>query len=413
MTKPSAVSEGAVFLCPEPPYPLAGGGPMRSASLLHFLADRLAVHLITFRNGASSDPTRFLNPGLAETVTCVSLPHQDKKAFSRMYRNTARLLRGQLPLTDRFGQAEALRQVEAATRNQSYSLAVIEHFWCAPYLDVLRPRARRVVLDLHNIESALHAACSTSEPWPQRVGHRFFERTARRMEGAILADFDLVLVASEADCGRLLEIAPAASVAVYPNSIPWAPQPCVEEGDVIAFSGNMEYHPNVTAVRHFRRRVWPLIASKVPSLRWRLIGKNEFAVRSLVADDPRIDLTGPVADAVGELARAKVVVVPLLAGSGTRVKILEAWAAGRAVVSTTIGADGLAVRNGENIRIADGPGEMAAAVLELLNDEVARKRMGEQGRKTYEAGFGWPAAWEAFEPHFHKLMSRQEVLTAS
>ena len=131
-----------------------------------------------------------------------------------------------------------------------------------------------------------------------------------------------------------------------------------------------------------------------------------------MADDPRIDLTGPVSDAVGELARAKLVVVPLLAGSGTRVKILEAWAAGRAVVSTTIGADGLAVRNGENIRIADGPGEMAEAVLELLNDEVSRKRMGEQGRKTYEAGFGWPAAWETFEPHFHKLMSREEVLTA-
>ena len=177
-------------------------------------------------------------------------------------------------------------------------------------------------------------------------------------------------------------------------------------------SGNMEYHPNVTAVRHFRRRVWPLIESKAPSLRWRLIGKNEFAVRSLVADDPRIDLTGPVADAVGELARAKVVVVPLLAGSGTRVKILEAWAAGRAVVSTAIGADGLAVQHGENIRIADGPREMAEMVLELLNDELARKRMGEQGRKTYEAGFSWPAAWETFKPHFHKLMSREKVLAA-
>ena len=385
---------------------------MRSASLLHFLADRLAVHLITFRDRDSSDPTPFLNPGLAETVTCVSLPHHDKKTLSRIYRNTGRLLRGQLPLTDRFGQAQALRRVETATRNQSYSLAVIEHFWCAPYLDVLRPRARRVVLDLHNIESALHAACAASEPWPQKVGHRFFQRTARRMEGAILADFDLVLVASEADRGRVLEIAPAANVAVYPNSIPWAPQPRVEEEDVIAFSGNMEYHPNVTAVRHFRRRVWPLIESKAPSFRWRLIGKNEFAVRSLVADDPRIDLTGPVADAVGELARAKVVVVPLLAGSGTRVKILEAWAAGRAVVSTAIGADGLAVQNGENIRIADGPREMAEAVLELLNDDLARKRMGEQGRKTYEAGFSWPAAWETFEPHFHKLMSREKVLAA-
>ena len=412
MTKPSAVSEKAVFLSPEPPYPLAGGGPMRSASLLHFLADRLPVHLITFRDGDSSDPTPFLNSGLAETVTCVPLPHHDKKTLSRIYRNTGRLLRGQLPLTDRFGEAQALRHVETATRDESYSLAVIEHFWCAPYLSVLRPHARRVILDLHNIESALHAACSTSEPWPRKVGHRLFERTARRMEGELLADFDLVLVASEADRGRALEISPAANVAVYPNSIPWAPQPSAKEEDVIAFSGNMEYHPNVTAVRHFRRRVWPLIARKAPSLRWRLIGKNEFAVRSLVADNPRIELTGTVDDAVAELARAKVVVVPLLAGSGTRVKILEAWAAGRAVVSTTIGADGLAAQNGENIRIADEPGEMAEAVLELLNHDLLRKRMGEQGRKTYEAGFSWPAAWKTFEPHFHKLMSREKVLAA-
>ncbi len=383
---------------------------MRSASLLHFLADRLAVHLITFRDADSTDPRPL--PGPAETVSCVPLPHHDRKTLSRIYRNTGRLLRGRLPLTDRFGEAQAVRGVEAAIRGQSYSLAVIEHFWCAPYLGVLRPRARRVVLDLHNIESVLHAACSTSEPWPQKVGHRFFERTARRMEGAILADFDLLLVASERDRGRVLEIAPAAHVAVYPNSIPWTPQPRVEEEDAIAFSGNMEYHPNLTAVRHFRRRVWPLIESKAPSLRWRLIGKNESAVRGLAAGDPRIEISGPVADAVEELARAKVVVVPLLAGSGTRVKILEAWAAGRAVVSTAIGADGLAVRNGENIRIADGPREMAEAVLELLSDEVSRKRLGEQGRKTYEAEFSWPAAWKTMEPHFDELMSRERILAA-
>ena len=104
------------------------------------------------------------------------------------------------------------------------------------------------------------------------------------------------------------------------------------------------------------------------------------------SDDPRIEFTGPVGDAIEELARARVVVVPLLAGSGTRIKILEAWAAGRSVVSTPIGAEGLPARDGENIRIVRGPRQMAEAVLELLADAPQRERLGRAGRATSKPG---------------------------
>jgi glycosyltransferase involved in cell wall biosynthesis len=125
----------------------------------------------------------------------------------------------------------------------------------------------------------------------------------------------------------------------------------------------------------------------------------------LVADDPAIECTGPVSDAVIELARAKVVVVPLLAGSGTRVKILEAWAAGRAVVSTSVGAEGLPAVEGGNIRIADTPQAMAAAVLELLADRASRQRLGAAGRAVYEEKFCWPAAWKTLEPQVSSVLS--------
>jgi glycosyltransferase involved in cell wall biosynthesis len=118
-------------------------------------------------------------------------------------------------------------------------------------------------------------------------------------------------------------------------------------------------------------------------------------VEQYVRGDERIELTGPVADAVVELAKARVVVVPLLAGSGTRVKILEAWAAGRAVVSTTVGAEGLPVRDGEHLLLRDTAESFAAAVSALLAAPEERLRLGAAGRRLWEREFTWPRAWEA------------------
>jgi len=409
MRKQSAVSKRAVFLSPEPPYPLAGGGPVRSSSLLHWLARHCRVHLITFADEQAPNPEPYLPKGLVDRITCIHLPHHGKGPASRFYRNTGRLIRGELPLTDRFGQAQSLQRVALATRDDHFDIAVIEHFWCARYLSVLRSRAKRVVLDLHNIESVLHEGCARTEPWPSSLGHRLFRRTAERMEQDILAEFDLVLVASEADRERVLRIAPKAQVGVYPNSIPLVPKPQVDEEDLVAFSGNLEYHPNVTAVKHFKKHVWPGLRELVPELRWRIIGKNEFAIKDLIKDDPRIETTGTVDDAVHELARAKVVVVPILAGSGTRIKILEAWAAERPVVSTSIGADGLPVRDGENIRIADNPEAMKTAVLELLEDKELRIKLGKTGRKTYAENYSWPAAWDTLEPLAQRFWAPETI----
>ena len=412
MWKQSAASNRAAFLSPEPPYPLTGGGPLRSASLLHFLAQRWRVHLLTFVEEGSPNPEPFLPKGLVDNITTIYLPCHNKRTVSRIYRNTGRLIRGRLPLDDRFTEKQSLQRVALATEGQRYEVAVIEHFWCARYLDLLRARARRIVLDLHNVESVLHEGCWRTEPWPHNIGHRFFQRTARRLERSLLAEFDLVLVTSQADRQRVLERCPRARVAVYPNALPFSGIPGDQEEEIIAFSGNLEYHPNVNAVRYFHKDVWPLLKAASPNLRWRLIGKNETEVRSLIGDDPRVELTGPVSDAVRELARARVVVVPLLAGSGTRIKILEAWAAGRCVVSTPIGAEGLPALDGENIRIVSGARQMVGAVLELLGDTAQRERLGRAGRATFEAGFSWSAAWKTLERPFDSLLSASPMAAA-
>ena len=305
MSKLSGVTDRALFLSPEPPYPMAGGGPIRSSSLLHFLAQRFAVHLITFLDEFSPNPEPELPRGVVDCITSIRLPHHDKSTFSRAYRNTGRLLRGQLPLSDRFCQEQSLRRVDLAVSGRRYAVAVIEHFWCARYFELLRERADLVILNLHNVESALHEQCARTEPFPDKVGHRFFRRTAQRMERELLAEFDLVLVTSEDDQRRVRELCPRARTAIYPNAIPLHDTPRQPEEHVVAFSGNLEYHPNVSAVRHFREQVWPGLRQADPQLRWRLIGRNEQSVEAIVGGDDRIERTGAIEDSIAELARAK------------------------------------------------------------------------------------------------------------
>ncbi len=401
MQRPSSDSEKdssreALFLSPEPPFPLNGGGPLRSASILHFLARRFNVHLVTFQERGSSPNTTAAGP-LPLTPTMIDLPHHARNLSARIGRNAVRLLRRRLPLSDRFCGSDSLRQVERAIDGERYAIAVIEHSWCAPYFDLLRPRADRLILDLHNVESVLHARCAATEPWPRSAAHARFARIAARDEMETFAKFDLVLTPSESDRRTVLDLCPTARIAVVPNTLPETPEPNQPEEHVVAFSGNFEYHPNTTAVRHFREQIWPLLRQADPALRWRLIGRNEHAIRRYVQGDDRIEVTGPVDNAVRELARAKLVVVPLLSGSGTRIKVLEAWAAARAIVSTSIGAEGLPIESGKDILLVDEPRAMADTILNLLADEPSRKRIGRAGRSKFEQEGCWPEAWRALE----------------
>src|SRR5262249_25654886 len=121
--------------------------------------------------------------------------------------------------------------------------------------------------------------------------------------------------------------------------------------------------------------------------------RNPEAIANLVSGDDRIRVIGPVEDAVEEIARAKVCVVPLRSGSGTRFKILEAWAAGRAVVSTRLGAEGLGARDGEHLVIADDPAGFAEAFVRLVKNPDERAALGESGHHLYLDQFTWRAAW--------------------
>jgi len=383
------------MLAPETPYPMAGGGALRTASLLHYLARRHDVHLIVFQQPGAPDPAEHLPPGLVKCVTVIPLPANRRSLAARAMRNAGRMARRVPPLVDRFAGFET--NIERALEGRQYEIGVIEHSWCAPYLPVVASVSRQTVLDLHNVESTLHARSAHAEKDASRFAHRVFRDASLALERAWLPRFSQVLACSDSDAELTRGIAPGAHVVVYPNAIPLTPLPPAGDEEVIVFSGNMEYHPNRLAVRFFRHEIWPHLRDQWPSLVWRLIGKNPDSVRHFTFGDSRIEVQGQVDDAVRELARARVAVVPLLSGSGTRLKVLEAWAAGLPIVSTTIGVEGLPVGDGEHILLADSGVSFANSVSRLLACTSLRSKLGNAGRLLLEKEFTWEKAWRKLE----------------
>ena len=345
----------------------SGGGGLRSASLLEYLRRKYDVQVLSF-----------------------TLRTHSKATTARLVRNSIRLVRGRPPLFDRYSGYED--QLKAALHGR-YTLAVVEHFWCASYAPLLRSCSDRVVLDLHNVESELARSHARAAAWPASWASERFARCYQRLEKQWEPQYDIILAASADDRRRVEH----PDIRIFPNALPGIPRPHVQETNAIVFSGNLEYHPNIEAVRWFRNNIWPRIRERDRNIEWRLLGSNPSAIARLVEGDPRIRVIGPVEDAVAHLAEARVCIVPLLSGSGTRFKILEAWAAGRAVVSTTLGAEGLGARDGEHLVLADTPADFADAILRVWNDAPLRARLGDAGWAHYKKCFTWPAAWQTLD----------------
>ncbi len=384
MTKPGGSSRSsrgqALFFTPEALYPTIGGGALRSASLFEYLETRHQVDAITFRE----DFAPVAVPG-ARDLLILDLPHHSKRTPARAARNLRRYIAGRPPLLDRYSGFE--RRVGEWLQGRRYEVAIVEHFWAAPYADVLRPHVDRLVLDLHNIESILQTTAARASAWPMRSVFRRFARAYRELEREWLPRFDDVLVTSGADASRV----PAERITVYPNAIPFREVPNVARDHAIVFTGNLEYDPNISSVRWFAREIWPLIRREEPAIEWRLVGRNPHAVARCLQGVEGVRVVGEVADAVVEIARAKVAVVPLLSGSGTRFKILEAWAAATPVVSTTLGAEGLGAVNGLHLAIADKAADFADAVVRTLRSPAS---VGRNGRELYLERYTTEAGWK-------------------
>ncbi|HMN63293.1 MAG TPA: glycosyltransferase family 4 protein, partial [Anaerolinea sp.] len=224
----------------------------------------------------------------------------------------------------------------------------------------------------------------------------------------LLKDYDGCTVVSEQEAQALIGIYPGKKPAVIPNGVDCAyyRQECeVEpEPDTLIFNGSITYSVNFDAAAYFIEQILPLIQTKRPQVRLLITGKVTPALIQALPQNSGVDFTGFLEDIRPTLFRAWANVVPLTIGGGTRLKILEAMAAGLPVISTSIGAEGLEVEPGKNILLADQPEAFAQAVLDVLGDSELRNQLAQNGRKAVETRYDWEQINQGFHGYLHQVM---------
>jgi len=294
----------------------------------------------------------------------------------------------------------ALARLDVASGYDLVHLDSIHMIRYAKVLDRLMGRAPRVIYDWHNIESeAMRRYAESASSGARRT---YANRTAVKLEGLereILAKAFGHIVCSEREGAQLRRIAPAARIAVIENGVDcgyFAEGSGVSPGNRpkphrILFVGKMDYYPNVEAAINFANRTWPILRDQLSGVTFTIVGANPTAAVQALASIPGVEVTGTVLDVRPYYREALAAVVPLRLGSGTRLKILEAMAAGVPVVSTPLGAEGLMVSPGSDILISD-PDDQAGwvrHVMELAQSEERGKQMTARALLLVKSRYDW------------------------
>jgi glycosyltransferase involved in cell wall biosynthesis len=284
-------------------------------------------------------------------------------------------------------------------RKERFDRAVVDHLAPTSYF----PDLEHSLFFQHNVEtmiwrrSAEHAATPLRKLYFQMQAKRMFEYERR----VSLAAGHIVAVSEEdaAAMRSLFGVTRVTPISTGVNLEYFAPPPDPAPHADIVFVGSMDWLANIDAVTWFVREVLPLIRRERPAIRLAIVGRTpSHEILNLAADDPGILVTGTVPDVRPYLWGAKISVVPLRIGGGTRLKIYESMAAETAVVSTSVGAEGLEVRHPDNICIADTAGDLARHSLELLGDPEERARMAAAGRRLVSDKYSWEIVARQFEP---------------
>jgi polysaccharide biosynthesis protein PslH len=255
------------------------------------------------------------------------------------------------------------------------------------------------VLFQHNVESVLWKRKAQGEvKWLDRMISQLEYAKMRRFEPEQVRRFDHVIAVSEQDREAMSSMADPAAISVIPTGVDLAKyryQPDARPAEhLVVFVGSMDWEANIDGVEFFCDQVWPRIVERVPKARFRIVGRNPHPrVKRLASQS--VEVTGSVPSTVDHLREAAVIVVPLRMGSGTRIKIYEGMAMGKATVSTRVGAEGLDVHDGQDILLADDPQGLADSICSLLGDESLRRRIEAAAHRT-ASQYDWSVVTERF-----------------
>ncbi|NLG49865.1 MAG: glycosyltransferase [Chloroflexi bacterium] len=386
-----------LFLTPQFPYPPEQGTSIRNYNLLVEVARRHDVSVLSFVEEGQDDPGPLAD--LCRVLRTVHVPVRTPRD------RLETLLTTPLPdMARRLFSPEFAAALRTLLDEYRFDVVQIEGIELAPYAFVvsewLGDNAPTLIFDDHNAEYVLQRrAYQTDARNPRRWAQACYSLTQwqrlERFERRVCELADAVVCVSEADAEALRQLVPGLQPVVVPNGVdveryrPDLPDSIPLQHPALVFTGKMDFRPNVDAMLWFCRQVWPKITARMPEAHLYIVGKNPHPRLASLARDERVTITGYVQDNLPYFGGADVYIVPLRIGGGTRLKVLEAMATGRALVSTTLGIEGIALTPGQHVLVGDSADAFADAVLELLHDPARRQIMGQAAREFVVEHYDW------------------------
>lgn len=391
-----------LFLCQTLPYPPDSGVAIRCFHLLRLLARGFDVTALCFssnKGGAVPQHDLAERVGTLQQLADVEVEvfpvPQDHNAWRLAWDHVRSLGRNRVYTAFVYDSPTLTVRLGQLLRARRFDLIHLDSLKLCRYLPLLG--GAPLVCGHHNVESLLlrRRALVERTPW-RRAYLRHQARLMEREERRWCPRTDLNVLVSDADRLTLQRSVPQATCAVIPNGVDVAtfrPSPGNEQG--IVFVGESTWAPNRDGMQYFCDEVLPRIRAtgEMAPVRW--VGRAPHTLCRAYHDQYAVELTGYVADVRPYMRDAACYIVPLRVGGGTRLKILDAWAMGKAVVSTSVGCEGLAAEDGRNILIRDDPEGFARAVCAVLQDPPLRQRLGAGGRRTVELQYSWDRIGES------------------
>lgn len=384
------------------PYPLTNGSSLIVYHIFKRLAVRHKIYLISFSK--NSDDRKNLKY-LKDIFTDIYMVDQrtEKRSFFRYLRNvfswnTGFLMKEQHPENYREfrGKVEEVISLKHIDIVHSVSLFTAEFsFDVKECIKVLH------IIDSNTLALERRISAMQGSAWIKKLQEKIWYYRLKKYERRMIREFDLCITVGKQDFEVLKLLSPDANVFLIPNGVDtdyYYVLPKSSSGHpTLIFFGNMSFPPNVDAVMYFYREIFPLVRVGVPDVRLLVVGKSPYESIKKLGEDENVVVTGYIEDTRKYIAMADVVICPMRIGGGIKNKILEAMSLGRAVVSTSIGAEGINVTSGENILIADTPAEFADSTIKMLNDSSFRERMIRNARELINEHYTWDECSKKYE----------------
>jgi sugar transferase (PEP-CTERM/EpsH1 system associated) len=381
-----------LFLAHRVPYPPDKGDRIRTFHMLRFLARRAAVHLACLADEPVTPEAAATLGGLCRRLHIVPVGRK-----TRLLKAVGSLVCGRSLTQGAFSSPALRRTVVQWAQETKFHAAMTSASSMAPYLRLPALAAVPAVLDLMDVDSQKWLDYARVRSWPLSWVFRTEGRRLRRLEQEMSCWARAAILVSHAEAEVFRSFCPWQGIHAVTNGVdldyfrPEA-QPPAAEGCV--FVGALDYYPNIDAAVWFCREVWPGIHRRHPTSKFLLVGRRPAAAVQQLAELPGVQLVGQVPDVRPYLSRAAVAVVPLRLARGLQNKVLEALAMGKAVVASPAALAALQTQPGVHLLSASSPQEWTQAVLELLQNEPLRGRLGTAGQKFVEEHHDWDRCLE-------------------